>query len=231
MPVALAPWVEGGWWDGGEQYENTPEGTRVPVRFTLDLDQGIVEFSRPVFAIETTTEGTRLTAPPTLSLVCAYPIRHPDERLALRDQRERTYGSLGTGPLVLLRGDLVRVIRAVYDTQNVSQVTSLEDNLVAVQQEADRYLDAYELGFQDPEAVDLAYAGLVLISLDGAIQQVSWSIGPQGTITRASRNSEHDLALPTYADRRRREVTSLPAIAERQQREQALRRRTRGLRE
>jgi hypothetical protein len=47
------------------------------------------------------------------------------------------------------------------------------------------------------------YAGLVPINPDGAISQVHWSGGPAGTVTRAGRNSEFSLTVPTFADRRR----------------------------
>lgn len=41
------------------------------------------------------------------------------------------------------------------------------------------------------------------ISPDGRIQQVTWSVGPNGATTKASENSEHKLTTPSYAERRR----------------------------
>lgn len=49
------------------------------------------------------------------------------------------------------------------------------------------------------------YQGLRPISLDGAIQQVTWEIGDNGARTTASRRMEHAEFYPPYPVRRRRE--------------------------
>ena len=47
--------------------------------------------------------------------------------------------------------------------------------------------------------------GLEAIELDGAIRQISWSVGPGGTETRASRNVEHNVFVPDFKKKRARE--------------------------
>ena len=71
------------------------------------------------------------------------------------------------------------------------------------------------------------YAGIVPISPDGAIQQVEWSGGLSGCVTRASRNSEFSLVVAPYHERRQAErrrdqprVTPASAAALRAMREQ-----------
>jgi hypothetical protein len=82
--------------------------------------------------------------------------------------------------------------------------------------EADAILraDYYISGMLQPYLVSAAqtleYNGIAAISLDGAISQVTWNVGPQGASTTASRNTEHDVNIPPYPARRRREYL-LPA--------------------
>lgn len=49
------------------------------------------------------------------------------------------------------------------------------------------------------------YNGFVAWDLDGAIQQVTWDFGDYGCGTTISRNTEHELNVPPYPARRRRE--------------------------
>jgi hypothetical protein len=59
------------------------------------------------------------------------------------------------------------------------------------------------------------YNGLVEIWLDGAIQQVTWSVGePGGAVTVASRNSEHSPWVAPYPARLRIEEAPPPARRE-----------------
>jgi hypothetical protein len=53
------------------------------------------------------------------------------------------------------------------------------------------------------------YNGIVPVFCDGAIQQVTWEIGPAGASTKASLNSEHAAYIPKFPERRRREVDLL----------------------
>jgi hypothetical protein len=57
----------------------------------------------------------------------------------------------------------------------------------------------------------------VPINPDGAIQQVEWRGGLSGCVTRAGRNSEFSLAVPSWRERRlaerRRDTAVGPAAA------------------
>ena len=48
-------------------------------------------------------------------------------------------------------------------------------------------------------ARDATFAGLHKIELDGAIEQVTWSMTNAGTFTRASRNWSHNLQMNAAA--------------------------------
>jgi hypothetical protein len=68
--------------------------------------------------------------------------------------------------------------------------------------------------YEQPEAQDGTYAGLRDdIELDGAIQQITYSVGPAGATTRASRNSETHPYHPPYNAKRWKE--KLSALAKR----------------
>ncbi len=81
------------------------------------------------------------------------------------------------------------------DTENPSK--SDQEEVVA---EADYYLQAADLEYQTPTPQDRVYAGILPVSPDGAVHQVTWSIGGSGATTRASRNNEWNPAVPTYRE-------------------------------
>ena len=78
-----------------------------------------------------------------------------------------------------------------------------------------------EFWFDHPDAVAdfVEYAGIVPISPDGAIVQVQWTGGAAGGLTRAGRNSEFSLTVPSWNERRtaertrQREETRIPPTA------------------
>jgi hypothetical protein len=115
-------------------------------------------------------------------------------------ERDLPGPSLGTGPAVFRRDDIVLTVLTQYDASN--NPTGTTDNSSAIAQEAENYLDAAEAAFETVETDFVEYAGLVAINPDGAITQVSWSGGPAGTLTRAARNHEFSLAVPSWSERR-----------------------------
>ena len=94
----------------------------------------------------------------------------------------------------------VRIVE--YDSPTT--IRRIKDNKEKFVAEAKHYLDAVENELKRiDQAASAQYAGIVDISPDGAIQQVSWEIGPRGALTRASRNTEDVPFVPSYAERRR----------------------------
>ncbi len=170
--------------------------------FSLDRERGIVQFSEAVFQRTSSSAGVP-NSPADLWLEVAHHIQDADTRQALRHERERLMPgvALGTQVDVFRREEIVRVFRATYDS--TGNVNGVEDNQADVDTEADYYLDARQAEFTNPgESIDVEYAGLLPISPDGAIQQVSWQVGPGSAKTRASRNTEFDVVLPDYKQRR-----------------------------
>lgn len=81
------------------------------------------------------------------------------------------------------------------------------------QKTADNYLLGHILEHQLEDGVSAMYRGIHGCSLDGAIMQVSWSVGPDGAVTVASRNHTHGFAMIPYPAQRKNE--NLAADAER----------------
>jgi hypothetical protein len=95
---------------------------------------------------------------------------------------------------------MARIIIAEY-RGNAFVKLNINDN--EFNREADFQLEAAEWEYDVGPLSDVTYAGLVPLSPDGAIQQVSWSVGGSGAITRASRNGEHHPFIPGYQERKR----------------------------
>ena len=93
-------------------------------------------------------------------------------------------------------------------------ITNLEDKVdptkllttAGVKSLANYYLDREQAMYQPKESLQYSYVGIVAISPDGQIQQVSWNVGEGGATTEASKNSEFDLALPSHTERRTLEI-------------------------
>jgi hypothetical protein len=93
------------------------------------------------------------------------------------------------------------------DVSNVSTpapgVHKLFTNAPGIITESNYYLQAADLEYQTPTPQQITYAGLLPISPDGAIQQVTWSVSSSsGATTRASRNNEFDYHIPPFRERR-----------------------------
>lgn len=78
---------------------------------------------------------------------------------------------------------------------------------------ADNYLLGHMLEHQLEDGQTATYRGIHGCSLDGAIAQVTWSIGPSGAVTVASRNHTHGFMVLPYPAKRKEE--NLEANAQR----------------
>lgn len=197
-------WIEGEYWPGSEDYKNTAPHTQYSKNWTLDADQGIVQFDEPVIRVD---EAQRTWGgPASLYLTCSYQLqRRADEYYGVfvrgyrtREVNRRAKEHEG---LTVWAEDLLPTIRHVYDDNN--RVTTVERNQDDLDSEADELIEA-ELAKYTPEVPrDHTYAGFVRIEPDGAIQQVTWSTTGQGVFTRASRMQEHAMNTAFHEERRR----------------------------
>ena len=92
------------------------------------------------------------------------------------------------------------------------------DNYDTVLRQSLYYAQSIAQTFQAVQTSTRTYIGLFEIDMDGAIQQVTYRIGKDGSSTIASRGTEHDFDIPDYWSRRQRDATH--GIAEKLQLQQ-----------
>lgn len=197
------PLIDGTFWAESPDGENLGTVRRYEGRFTLDTARGIVRFAQPVLK-RNTSDDTYI--PAELNLTVAHPLRESATREEVRFSLERRLpGSpLGTGPQIVRRDELAETI--IHRGTNEDQTNHEELN-----REANAALDAAQAEFQTLQTSDAEYAGLIPISPDGAIRQIAWSGGPNGAVTRASRNQEFSTLVPAWKERRAIEANRLHA--------------------
>ncbi len=188
-------WILGIFWDGGLGYANTLKF--ITEDFSIGREEGIVEFSRAIFQY---TAAGPVAA--DLLLRIAFSIRDPVSLAYLRATRTAVYpsGNWGTGARILKRDEIARTVSVTYDA--AFNVVGSVTNDAVVDTQATYYLLAADLEYQTPTPQEVTYAGLKPISPDGAIQQVAWTVGPNGATTTASRNNEFSTTTPSYKERR-----------------------------
>jgi hypothetical protein len=160
-----------------------------PGSFSIDRELGIVKFAEPVYRL---AAGSFKKLPADLRLRVAVSLRDSETRAWKHHERERDFGELGTEPRYVVKPDVVLNILAAD-----------EDNLDDVNERLDYYLDALEASYQVSDAGSITYIGFKALEPDGAIRQITWSVGEDGkAYTRASRNREEVNVDVSYAERR-----------------------------
>ncbi len=113
----------------------------------------------------------------------------------------------GTAPAVIRHDDVKAWTLSFYRGAHLLSTITNEAQCL---QESQYYLLAAAAKYEVTNAQDREYNGIRSdIVCDGAIQQISWHVGGEGASTSASRNSEHDLFVPNYPDRRKLELLGL----------------------
>jgi hypothetical protein len=181
---------------------NTKPGTKYPYGFRIDAARQLVLFDRPVYRMKDGGD-----APADIYLGTSYHLRFAPGGLLARNTRRRRLGSARrkTGARIEHHPEIFSVFSVAY--RESTKVKALRTNREEADGEADYYLDALEREYKQVDrTADVQYAGLVDICPDGAVQQVSWRVGDGGpAVTRASRNTEANFYVPSYAEKRRRE--------------------------
>jgi hypothetical protein len=223
-------------------YNQTTPDTEVHVPFSIDPERQLITFSTFVFARK--LEGEVSAAEIVLECACevmerflgkAYTrkvrqgdgktvkVRTRDIQTNFQYRRFRAERDIPGGnptlSAVTMREDIEYEMTATYGDNN--GFINTQHNYTETQARA-RYYLAAEVKKWDPDAAaGASYIGVLPIFPDGAIQQVSWSLGGGQCQTSASRNTEHVLYIPPFGGRRRLEETTIENI--RRDRDQAKR--------
>jgi hypothetical protein len=179
--------------------------------FSFDAKRKLVKFSEAIYrnaddTLPSSTPSKVVIALPFLRLRCAARVKDPTTRAFLRYSRERSTGaSYGTKTRFDRHKEMSLGVIATYNASFA--VTGSTSNETDLEAEADYYLDAMAAEYQVTTPETRQYIGLLAGDLDGAIQQVTWSVGPSGATTTVSRNNEQADIRIDYKERRRIERT------------------------
>ena len=204
----------------------TADGAEVMIGYSLNALQYRVEFSDRVLRYSELADKSFNYVPALLCLRTAVTMRDTKTRVMRRFKMSRETGERsGTGAKIIKREEIVLQHFPVYGhTTNKPHTVKTNENDVLIDAdgvgadgqkinktvqfdsvtiEAGHYLDAAEQAYQAKNPQTFTYHGLVAIELDGAIQQVAWSVNSSGhPTTTASRNEESDVLDVPYSERR-----------------------------
>jgi len=201
--------VYGEWYHGKESHKNIAAiskrdanempKTTYPGSFTLIQDQGIVKFGEPVYRYGTGDQATtRIEA--RLWLRTAFSLRDKETRGWTRMEFPRAMRSRKAGgqPAYVVHNDIEPGYLIVDIAAGRAE---LEFDVADTREQAKYYLDAFGAAFLKNEPATMMYAGFRWIPLDGAIQQITWSVDGEGYArTTASRNCEHSPITVPYRE-------------------------------
>jgi hypothetical protein len=176
---------------------------KVIMSFNLDADERLVTFGNYIYKLNGTIPNMTVD-PATIYLRCA---------LNVREEKTRAWWRYGYG-----RGN--GWPEQIIHKENELILSYRQDgnNRADIDRQANYYLDAEWNSLQTKQPQARTYAGLLKIELDGAIQQVTWSVGLGGATTKASRCDDMDTGVLSYDQKRfyekTRNTNSKPAMTE-----------------
>jgi hypothetical protein len=199
--------------------------------FSIDPEQQTVNFTDFVYLYN--DDDFASVVRPTLALQTAVLVRDEVTNQIARFIDIQSISPEGTTDHVKLRTfpDIQVNVRTTWaqedDTIPGTDIALPPNTLKSVQiLEADPllraayYLQAMKREFTLTGGLIRKYLGIAPIDCDGAIQQVSWSVGEAGADTTAGYNCEPDTQILAYPQRRRAEA--LPPILEQQAQSQSV---------
>lgn len=194
--------------------------------FYIDLERGIVFFDEPVYKMATQSNevySPRLSSgdigdilvPAKLVLRIAYEVKdltHQYLRTEITNSLTPPQAPNAT-PAILTQApirefqvyaDLVHTIKNFPKPDFTSMDQgNVETNFDEIEDEVNRRLEAIANKYEEvPNPQIGSYVGLKLIALDGAIQQITFSIDDKGTSTTVYRNNDLHPYLMSYIERR-----------------------------
>ncbi len=196
--------VRGQWYDaqmaGTNIPADTPLGHDLPdfgtIGFSLDLQRRLVITSDYVY-LNDDGEFFKAIEPKAADLILrtAFKVRTRNTFEYLRHEFSLPTGSNNnTKPRYIHHDEIV-----------LKYLDGEPMNLDAVNAACTKLANAAIAEYEGGRPYTRKYAGLRDIQLDGAIQNVTWSVGPSGATTTASRNTEQLERVQPYRARRRQE--------------------------
>jgi hypothetical protein len=187
-----------------------PEENEYDLGFSIDEENGIVQFGEPMVRVvlNSFTEAD-------LTLLTSYNVRRTADGAMDRFSVSQGVSPLGGGVQTISRPDLVLRYITQYDGRILKGVKSTE---ALLRKEMQQQLSRAARSLAPQAAGNILYRGLRPIELDGAIEQITYTIGERGTFTQASRNSEHAIRVVSYDEKRSIQRTRRLVVQERKKR-------------
>lgn len=193
-------------WNPSGRAPNTKETDRVYVDFQVNEVEQLITFNEYVFRLGRTADAYLLCQPADLVLETGCLVRHAESDQIVRWQESLSLGGVGE-PEYAIRDDLFVGVLGKYSATQALQNYTLLD-AADTKARAEYYLRGLAAKYRQVGAEMRQYVGIWPIDMDGAIQQMTFSVGPEGPMTVISRNSEHSPVIPPYPARRKQENLS-----------------------
>jgi hypothetical protein len=197
-------------WNPGansERFPNTLPTDRVFVPFSVDPVEQLVKFAEPVYRLKPLGDRFLLFQPADLILETGCLVCDEETDQVVRWKESLSLGGL-TPPEEAVREDLQVGVIGRYGDRHALQGFTLLD-AADTKRRAEYYLLGMAAKYRATGAESRQYVGIWPIDLDGAVQQVTWSMNPaEGPTTIVSRNSEHSAVILPYPTRRKAENLS-----------------------
>ena len=187
----------------------------------VDSDKSIVMISKPMMRVTNPSDvaavdlAAVIYGPALLWLMTAVQVRDLETWQPVRNEYLYQIGE-GTNKdfcLTIIKNDIqpwyiTTYVRKTLDDNGVDLAHPVTtNNRDQVNQQSLYYAQSIAKTFATIQTATRTYIGIYQIDLDGAIQQVSYRMGRDGSSTIASKGTEHDFDIPDYWTRRQRDGT------------------------
>ena len=186
-----------GLWNNGELYQQASDSSKKHLPgLRIIPETNMFELADPAWRLK---DGVLVEA--FLLLETAFHVLDYSTRMPIRYTFTRSLGgTLGTRPRVIKHDEIQFTKRVTYATSPGIGVVD-NDTPDHVSHFAKKYLDGAEAEYQTATPLDITFAGILDIPLDGRITQTTWTVARDGATTRASMGTEHSVVVPDYAAR------------------------------
>jgi hypothetical protein len=214
-------------------FQNTPKRSYLPISFdVIDIERGVIQFSRPVFRILGQSAGGTVGAAAEnaagwpipgvngyaclesdIVIQCGCEIL--DDPSGVPSRYSYTLAIGGFAPAIeRVYSDVQLEVLGQYDANHgVTGSAILDDD---AENRASYYARAIANAYQLPDGIGRTYEGILSIPLDGKTRQLQWTIGAEGCASQVSSNSEFSRVIIPYQMRRRAENLAQDPERERQ---------------
>ncbi len=196
------PVLYGDFFDNKYLFANV-SGKQYQQEFNVDTRRNLVMSKEPIVKLD-----SNYWTVPVLYLEIAFTLEDATQ-IPIRHRREQSYTgtSYDGGAYIFSPKKKRRTIRMPYTA--IATETTAVDNRTTLNTELDAMISAEEAKFAGVEGDEAVYGGIVAIDLDGAIQQVIWSMGRNTpATTRAGRNKPAERLAESESVQKRREQTA-----------------------